>query len=96
MKKMHFVHMFDVHSTAVCRLAALGPRLDVGPLYHTVTVTMGKQSFYQKGLMISCNVYMYKNRIRRDQQQQIVESHRAKSKIFPAFRVLRFSRFVEM
>ena len=29
MNKMHFVHMFYVHSTVVYRLAALGPRLDV-------------------------------------------------------------------
>ena len=29
MKKIHFVHMFDVYSTVVYRLAALAPRLDV-------------------------------------------------------------------
>ena len=29
MKEMHFVHMFDVHSTIVYRLAALFPSLDV-------------------------------------------------------------------
>ena len=29
MKEMYFMHMFDVHSTVVYRLAALVPRLDV-------------------------------------------------------------------
>ena len=29
MKEMHFVHMFDVHSTVVYCLAALVPHLDV-------------------------------------------------------------------
>ena len=29
MKEMHFMHMFDVHSTFVYRLDALVPRLDI-------------------------------------------------------------------
>ena len=48
MKEMHFIHMFRVYSTVVYRLVATVPRLDVTPLYHTITVMMGKTVILSK------------------------------------------------
>ena len=81
MNEMHFVHMFDVHSTVVYRLAALVPRLDV-----TAVISYNNGYYVQNShpikrvLLYHVNIEIYTNHIKKD-QQQIVESHCAKTKI---------------
>ena len=82
MKEIYFMHIFDVHSRVVYRLAATVPRLEVTAII-SYNNAYDRQNSHpiKRVLLYHVNIYIYINLIKIDHEQQIVESHRVKSKI---------------